>query len=64
MEEKDKESLIRTTPIIILIVAVGTATHYNLLYVIPAGAIGGLIGHFILKFYKKRKNANHNKSKK
>ena len=55
MKEKDKETLIRTMPMVIIMVAVGTITHYNLFYVVPAGAIGGLIGYFLLKFIKKRK---------
>lgn len=54
MKQKDKEQLIRYLPLAILIAGVGTLTNYNILYTALAGAIGGLIGHFFLKFYKRR----------
>lgn len=56
MKEKDKENLIKMLPTVILIVSVGTLTHYNLLYVVPAGVIGSVIGYYLLQFIKNRKN--------
>ena len=65
MKPKDKETLIRAIPIIIIVVLVNNLMQYGaidstyrLLYYITGGAIGGLIGHFLLKFMKKRKSSN------
>ena len=54
MKKENKETLIRIIPAVILFVAVGTITNYNLFYVIIAGGIGGLIGDFLVKLIKKR----------
>ena len=55
MKQKDKENLIKSIPAIVLIVTVGTITKYNLVYTIPAGIIGVLIGHLILKSIETKK---------
>lgn len=55
MKQKDKESVIAAIPALVIIAIVGPLTHYNLLYLAIAGALGGLIGHLFLKYRQRTK---------
>ena len=61
MKERDKENLIKTLPLVVLVVITANITSVlgisfwtRIIYFALAGAIGGLIGYFILKFIKKK----------
>lgn len=61
MKQRDKESLIRSIPAVILVIIVANITSslrvpypYRLFSFVIAGAIGGLISYFILKNYKRK----------
>ena len=62
MKQKDKENLIKTIPLIVLvaitvnitsILKIGFSTRIG--YFALSGIIGALIGHFLLRFMKKKK---------
>ncbi len=62
MKPKDKENLIRTIPLIVLVVItvnitsmLGVGFPARIGYFALSGVIGALIGHFLLKFMKKRR---------